>query len=233
LVIGSEQDYYYFGFVAPVTNNVYNRAVNKYLSGFDQPFLSVIAGSYTLPKLAVNKALSLAVRDWQVGAVLRYGSGLPIQVPSATTNLATYTFQSTLVDRVPGVPLFTHDLNCHCFDPNATFVLNPAAWVNPPLGQFGTAAAYYSDYRQQRRPMENLSLARNFRFKERFNLQIRAEFTNIFNRTEMNNPTSTNAFATQTRNSATGQTTAGFGWINTASVYSLPRQGTLVARFTF
>ena len=232
LVIGSEQDYNYFGFVAPVTNNVYNRNVNKYLSGFDQPFLSVIAGSYTTPKLAVNKALSLAVRDWQIGAVLRYGSGLPIQVPAATTNLATYAFQSTLVDRVPGVPLFTQDLNCHCFDPNKTFVLNPAAWTNPPLGQFGTAAAYYNDYRQQRRPMENISLARNFRFKERFNLQIRAEFTNIFNRTEMNNPTSTNAFATQTRN-GTGQTTAGFGWINTASVYSLPRQGTLVARFQF
>jgi len=232
LVIGSEQDYNYFGFVAPVTNNVYNRSVNKYLSGFDQPFLSVIAGSYTLPKLSVNKALSFAARDWQIGAVLRYGSGLPIQVPSATTNIATYTFQSTLVDRVPGVPAFTQNLNCHCFDPNKTFVLNPAAWVNPPLGQWGTAAAYYNDYRQQRRPGENISLARNFRVKERFNLQIRAEFTNIFNRTEMNNPTSTNAFATQTRNS-TGGTTAGFGWINTASVYSLPRQGTLVARFTF
>ena len=231
LVIGSEQDYNYFGFVAPATNNVYNRDVNKYLSGFDQPFLSVIAGSYTLPKLSGNKALSWAVRDWQLGAVLRYGSGLPIQVPAATTSLATYTFQNTFVDPVPGVPLFTHDLNCHCFDPNSNFVLNPAAWTNPPLGQFGTAAAYYNDYRQQRRPSESMSLARNFRIKERANLQIRAEFTNIFNRTEVNNPTSTNAFATQTTKG--GQTTAGFGWINTATVFSLPRQGQLVARFQF
>jgi hypothetical protein len=241
-VIGSEQDYNYFGFVAPATNNVFNRQVNKYLSGYDQPLLSVIAVNYTTPKLAGsgwlgNKALSLAARDWQVGAVLRYGSGLPIQVPAATTNLATYTGQSTFVNRVPGVPVFTHDLNCHCFDPNATFVLNPAAWSNPPVGQFGTAAAYYNDYRYQRRPTESVSLARNFRFKERFNVQIRAEFTNIFNRAEPNNPTATNAFATPTR-SGNGNTAGGFGAIITnpttgAVTFAQPRQGTLVARFQF
>ncbi|MBV9504904.1 MAG: carboxypeptidase regulatory-like domain-containing protein [Acidobacteriia bacterium] len=239
-VIGSEQDYNYFGFIAPATNDVYNRRNNKYLSGYDQPFLSVIAATYTTPKLKASGLLklpSVAARDWQIGAVLRYGSGLPIQVPQATTNLTTYTGQSTFVDRVSGVPLFTQDLNCHCFDPNKTFVLNPAAWVNPPVGQFGTAAAYYSDYRYQRRPVENMSLARNIRFKERFNLQIRAEFTNIFNRTEPNNPTATNAFATQTR-SLNGNTAGGFGSIITntttgAVTFAGPRQGTLVARFQF
>jgi hypothetical protein len=231
LVIGSEQDYNYFGFVAPATNDVNNRPVNKYLSGYDQPLLSVIAASYTTPTIKGNKVLSLIARDWQIGTVLRYGSGLPIQVPIATTSLSTYTFQNTFVNRVPGVPLFTHDLNCHCFDPNTTFVLNPAAWSNPPLGQFGTAAAYYNDYRQQRRPGENLSLARNFRIRERVNFQIRGEFTNFMNRAEMNNPTSGNAFATQTTRA--GQNTAGFGWINTATVFSAPRQGQLVARVTF
>jgi len=168
---------------------------------------------------------------------LRYGSGLPIQVPAATTNLATYTGQSTFVNRVPGQPLYTHDLNCHCFDPNTTYVLNPNAWQNPPVGQFGTAAAYYNDYRYERRPVENMSLARNFRFKERFNLQIRAEFTNIFNRTEPNNPLVTNAFATPTH-SANGNTSGGFGAIITnaatgAVTFASPRQGTLVARFQF
>ncbi len=241
-VIGSEQDYNYFGFIAPATNDVYNRRNNKYLSGYDQPFLSVIAATYTTPRLSGsgiigNKAVSWVARDWQIGAVLRYASGLPIQVPAATTNLATYTGQSTFVDRVPGVSPFKQDVNCHCFDPNTTFVLNSAAWTNPPVGQFGTAAAYYSDYRYQRRPVENMSLARNFRFKERFNFQIRAEFTNIFNRTEPNNPTANNAFATPTR-AQNGNTAGGFGAIITnpatgAVTFSGPRQGTLVARFQF
>src|SRR6185312_15828198 len=120
----------------------------------------------------------------------------PIPSPTSTNSLATYLYQSTLFNRNPGVPLFTQDLNCHCFDPSKTFVLNPAAWSNPDPGQWGTAAAYYSDFRYQRRPVENLSLARVFRIKERASLQIRAEFTNIFNRTEINNPVATNPLAT-------------------------------------
>jgi hypothetical protein len=79
--------------------------------------------------------------------------------------------------------------------------------------------------------VESLSLARVFRIKERASLQLRAEFTNVFNRTEPNNPTASNAGATQTRNPA-GQTTAGFGYINTNTT-GTPRQGQLVARFQF
>ena len=67
---------------------------------------------------------------------------------------------------MPGVPLYTVDLNCHCYDPNKTFALNPAAWADPPAGQFGTSAAYYSDYRTQRRPQENMNLGRTWRIKE-------------------------------------------------------------------
>jgi hypothetical protein len=132
---------------------------------------------------------------------------------------------------VPDVPLFTQDLNCHCFNPNTAFVLNPAAWTQPAAGQFGSAAAYYNDYRYQRRPVENLSLGRTFRITERANVSLRMEFTNVLNRTQMNNPTSTNSLATQTTKA--GQATAGFGWINTATVFSAPRQGSVVARFQF
>ena len=80
--------------------------------------------------------------------------------------------------------------------------------------------------------MENFNLGRTFRIRERANLNIRAEFTNVFNRTEVNSPTSTNAGATQTRN-ATGQTTGGLGWINTTSVAAPSRAGTIIARFQF
>ncbi|MBV8903726.1 MAG: hypothetical protein JOZ22_08825 [Acidobacteriia bacterium] len=47
----------------------------------------------------------------------------------------------------------------------------------------------------------------------------------------MANPTATNALATQNANN--GQTTAGFGYINTGTTFSAPRQGQLVARFQF
>ena len=57
----------------------------------------------------------------------------------------------------------------------------------------------------------------------------------------MPNPASTNFAATKTTNAATGALTGGFGFINPAGIAGArvndgpqpPRQGTLVARFTF
>jgi hypothetical protein len=237
LTMGAESE----GTGGGVVNDVFNRQNSKYLSQFDQPLVSFIAVNYTVPKFGGNggmasKGLSWLARDWTLGALLQYRSGLPIQSPTATAPALTATagpfFQGTFMNRVPGQPLFTQDLNCHCFDPSTTFVLNKDAWVNPPAGQFGTSAAYYSDYRYQRRPTENLNFGRTFRFRERMSLNIRAEFSNIFNRTEVSNPTSSNALLTQAKNAA-GQTTGGFGFVNTSTVFALPRQGTIVARFTF
>jgi hypothetical protein len=185
-----------------------------------------------------GKALSWLGRDWTFGTLLQYRSGLPILVPAATSMTATGApfFQGTFMNRVPGQPLFTQDLNCHCFDPAKTFVLNPAAWVNPAPGQFSYSAAYYNDYRYQRRPTENFSFGRTFRIKESRTLNIRAEFTNIFNRTQLANPTATNATTAQVRanpSDPNSATTGGFGYVNTVTASGLPRQGTIVARFTF
>jgi hypothetical protein len=220
-------------------NDPFNRVNQKAISVYDQPFQFVFSGSYTTPGLGqgsgLKKALSWGMKDWQIGTLLRYASGVPILVPQATTNLATYLFQGTVMNRVPGEPLFTQDLNCHCFDPNTTFVLNPKAWVNPPQGLYGVSAAYYNDYRDRRRPAESVSLAREFHLKEKMSLQVRAEFTNMFNRTVLNTATSTNALATQTRkvaNDPNSQSTAGFGYINNANTTG-QRQGQMVARFTF
>jgi hypothetical protein len=239
LALGAEDNNNYTASAPPFINDVFNRKNSKTFSGYDQPNQLVFAGNYTTPRVLKGssngfvRALSWAAADWTWGGLLRYGSGFPLRIPTATTGLNQLIFQNTLTERVPNVPLFTADLNCHCFDPNKTFVLNPAAWVNPPVGKFAAASAYYDDYRQQRRPRESMSIARNFRFRERMSLMIRAEFSNIFNRTQVQDPTSTNAFATQTKNSATGLNSAGFGWINTATVDSPARQGTLVARFSF
>ncbi len=219
-------------------NDVFNRANQKYLSSFDQPQVFNIALNYTAPKLqfaggTAGKAASWAVRDWTLGVFLAYASGLPIAAPAATqtTPLANLLFRGTFQNRVAGQPLYLQDLNCHCFDPNKEFVLNPAAWSTPAEGTFGTSAAYYTDYRFQRRPQENVAVGRTFRFHERASLNVRAEFSNIFNRAQAPNPTT--AITTQTRNAA-GAPTAGFGFVNTSTVgATTPRQGTIVARVTF
>ncbi|HEV3334318.1 MAG TPA: TonB-dependent receptor [Bryobacteraceae bacterium] len=233
-----------------VVNDIANHGINKYISLYDQPFLFNISITYITPKISGNKILSYIARDWTYGAFLQYSSGFPIQVPFANNNLNSALFAAipgvpvigtgTFANRVPGQPLFNVDPNCHCYDPNTTFLLNPNAWVDPAPGQFGTSAAYYSDYRTQRRPGEDMNLGRTWRFKERATLNIRFELTNVFNRAYWGNPTSTNAKATQTITKSgptAGNAASGFGFMNTLTPgftgASVPRNGTLIARFTF
>jgi hypothetical protein len=230
-----------------VVNDPNNRNLDKYLSEYDQPFVLNISVTYVTPKInGGNKILSYIARDWTYGAFLSYSSGMPIQVPFANNNLNSDIFAATpggvtgttgtFADRVPGVPLFTVDPNCHCYDPNKTFLLNPAAWTNPQPGQFGYSAAYYSDYREQRRPSENMNLGRTWRFKERMAFNMRIEFYNIFNRAYWGNPSASNFQATQSHQ-PNGNAASGFGFMNTLTPgftgAAQPRNGTLVARFTF
>jgi hypothetical protein len=229
-----------------VVNNVFDRNQNKYISRYDQPYALNMALNYTTPKVGFNKWVSLAVQNWTLGAFLQYASGFPLQVPNATTSLNNILFQgASFANRVPGQPLFTVDLNCHCYDPNKTLVLNPNAWTDPAPGTFGSSAAYYSDYRSQRRPMENLNFGRTFRIGgegSKKTINLRMEFTNIFNRAYWSDPSGaslTNATLKPTTNQF-GNYTAGFGFMTTTGVTAfgttanlLPRQGVLVGRFTF
>ncbi len=233
---------------------------SKTYQSTDQPFLFNANILYTIPNLLENhnKLLQYAVRDWQFGAFLQYGSGFlltPPAVTGITNNLTSQNGTISRMLRVPGQPLYLKDLNCHCINPYSDQVLNPAAWVNPGPGQWGENAMY-GDFRGQRIPMENFNIGRNFRVNERVNLQIRAEFVNIFNRTYLGYPNT--SFAPVSRNQA-GQITGGFGTINDvlavdalprypsvsnnitstisgclgAGICGQPRTGTLIARFTF
>jgi hypothetical protein len=223
--------------ISRTTIDVQDRPSAKGISSNSRPFISGLGFNYMVPQLKLGKVVSTALRDWTFGGFIQYTSGLPIAPPAANANptMNNLTFQNTVQNRVPGEPLFTKDLNCHCFDPHTTFVLNPKAWTNPAAGTFGSGT-YYNDYRQQRRPTENLAVGRIFRFGEKARLNTRIEFTNVFNRTFMNNPTSTNPQAVQTRvspNDPSSPTTGGFGYIDTSSVNLAPRQGQIVARFEF
>jgi len=235
LQLGAE-DYTGLGLI----NDVFNRNDNKQLSASSRPNWMALAFNYSLPKWGPNHVLQYVVKDWMLGAVLQYGSGLPIPTPANISNNNTSTLlRGTWATRVPGQPLFLKDLNCHCFDPSTTIVLNPAAWTDTPNGQFSPSAAYYDDFRYQRRPSELASFGRTFHIKERATFQIRAEFNNIFNRTLFLNTTAgTYVNPSTTRNAAIlrapdGRYTSGFGTINTTGVVSGERQGTLVGRIQF
>ena len=132
------------------------------------------------------------------------------------------------------------DINCHCFDPEKTIVLNPNAWEAVPDGQWAAQTQTLPNFRRSRVPNEAANVARTFRFghENRYSLQVRVEFQNIFNRSflplpqisglNFTNPTYTK--------SSDGRYTSGFGTfgnLRTANQLGVPRAGQFIARFSF
>jgi len=246
----------------PLINDVFNKSLDKQISGFSVPQELIIAFNYQTPKVdlssAGGKALSWLARDWTIGGVLRYQSGQILQTPFSSNNLlanlargpgnnpALWGGGYTFMDRVPGQPLFLVNPNSH-FDPTTQLVLNPNAWVEPPYGTFGASAPYFNDFRWQRQPAESMAFGRIFRIKERAQLQVRAEFQNIFNRLFYQAPADGAPFgfpftsvATPTLHGNPGGTLSqGFGYVNWVNgglpAYggAQPRSGQIVARFIF
>ena len=222
--------------------DVENRKLFKSLSSNSRPLISGLNLNYSVPTWRTNQFVSYALKDWTIGGFFQYASATPFAAPAATTTpgLGNLVFQNTFQTRVPGQPLFTKDLNCHCFDPNTDFVLNPNAWTNPTAGQFGSGT-FYGDFRRQRHPFENIAFGRDFRVMEKVKLNVRVEMTNVFNRAYINDPTAANPAAVQTRLTGASQTTAGYGFINNSTLNQgtfatgggQPRQGQMVARLTF
>jgi hypothetical protein len=242
---------------------------HKQLQSTDQPYQFNVSAVYTTPKarfLDKWKSANWVIKDWQVGVSATYGSGALLTPPATTT---TNNLGTSQMLRVPGQPLYLKDLNCHCINPWTDQVLNPLAWTNPTAtgapdyttnnsggsvnGVFGPQT-FYTDFRGPRHPIENFNFGRNFRIKERMNFQIRAEFTNAFNRTFLGSPYTVTPFGQgpisprlAVGRNGSGQINYGFGTIPNATFsagggggfatlannLSLPRQGTLIARFTF
>ena len=234
----------------PIYNDIFNYGINKQLNQLVPPSAAVISGFYTTPKFSADsggmKALSVLTRDWQLGWVLRYQNGALIQTPYSNNqlNLQLERNAQTFWNRVPGVNPLLVNPNCGCFNPQTTLLLNPNAWTDAPGGTFGVSAPFYNNYRWQRQPAESMSFGRNFRVgKEgKYNLFIRAEFQNIFNRLFLSIPATGTAIgsATVASNPATppiqagGVYTGGYGFIPTVGgAGDTPRSGQLVARFTF
>ena len=247
----------------PLINDVFNKDLDKQISGFSQPQTMIISFNYTTPRLRSDKsglkALSWLLRDWSYSGVLRYQSGQLLQTPPSANGLldnlargpsnnpALWGGGYTFLNRVAGQPLFLVDPNSK-FDPTTTLALNPKAWVEPAYGTFGASAPYFNDFRWQRQPSESMAFGRLFDIgKEgRYKLQIRAEFQNIFNRLFYSLPSDGSAFGQapvfttsptgrgNSVNGTPGFLSSGFGYANWVNGGSaLPRSGQIVARFSF
>lgn len=254
-------------------SDVFNRQLSKTHSANDRPQALRFTVQYQVPNLqksglafVSNKYASKILSDWGVGVFMSYQSAPMLARPTSNGTLPISQF----LGRGPGGAQLKRnadgsymnpwsvdwtdndgnhrtdpiDINCHCFDPTKNQVINPLAWENIPNGQWGADQTAMRFFRGTRLPDENANLARNFRIKERVNLNIRVEFNNIFNRMRLPNPTTVAAagaapinFAVAPTKFTTGANTGlysgGFGTYSVLSGLLGQRNGTFVARLTF
>jgi len=252
------------GFNRPQAQNFFNQGASEWELQQIPPFNLNFNFVYTVQKASFLPKIANAItQDWQVGWFSNYQSGAFLTPPSSPT----LNFNPSEDIRVPGVPLYTSGVNINnlsTYNPYTTQVLNPAAWQACPSNANCTSAALvtspfgppavvgttlYRDFRGPRTPGENANIGRNFKVHhgdKTYNLYIRAEFVNIFNRTLMPPPSTANPQNPVFKGAGNGTIlTGGFGVIDaylaTNTTYAAapgtnqlqPRTGTLIARFTF
>jgi hypothetical protein len=247
--------------------DIFNHSIGKDLVGANPPQTLHIAFEYRVPRykgslpVIGNKVVSYVLADWALSSALYYQSAGYLGRP---LNGATNPISLWLGRGPGGAQLLKNpdgsymnpwsvnwtdlsgvhhtdplDINCHCFDPAKTVVLNPAAWQTIPDATWTADTSTYSFFRGARHPMEAMNFARNFVIMEKYTLQIRMELQNVFNRVQLPNPAT--AFspanvATSYQTAPNGNYIGGFGTLGNSTVAAYlgtPRTGQLVARFTF
>jgi len=154
------------------TSDPFNFASDKGDADLDRRHTFVGNVVYVLPNFrSWGKAAEFALGDWQFNAIASYFGATPIDITTGANTLGT----ASAVGQRPnytGAPLY---LNTG----DSTLHLNPAAFARPAPGQLGTLGK--GAVRGTAITNIDFSMAKNWRYRERYGFQFRAEFFNVFN----------------------------------------------------
>jgi hypothetical protein len=166
--------------VGDTMRDYYNQRVDRSISAHDLPQSFVNALVYEMPIGKGRKFLAdmhpvanAIVGGWQVSSIVRFGSGLPLGFTAPNT-LANYGFQ---VQR-PNVA----DLKSAAVEnPNPDKWFNQAAFTRPGTFEMGNMTRWAPNIRFGPTNHADVAILKNFRFKERYKVQFRAEMFNMTN----------------------------------------------------
>jgi hypothetical protein len=144
-------------------------------AGFDRTRVFNLNTTYVLPDFVKEGALKYVTNGWQWGTVWKWWSGTPLDV--------TMTGQSgnfvgvVRPDLVAGQPIYaSHSGHLNWFNPNA--FAEPAIGSVGDIGRNAFTGPGINNW--------DMSLFKNFQFKEHMSLQLRFEVYNVFNHTQPN-----------------------------------------------
>jgi hypothetical protein len=187
------------------TQDFYNSKAERSLALNDYPQTLTLSYEYHLPfgpgKKFANQggAMGRVVGGWEIAGFHSYQSGPPSIIASGSNPLTPYSGPNSFLTRPnvePGVPKRSAAYLEGKWNPNGGVVNgvdygavnNVAAWSNPSSNTLnpwtlGDAPATDGSVRGFGWLDEDISLIKKTQIKERLNVEFRADFLNIFNRT--------------------------------------------------
>ena len=154
-------------------------------ASFDIRHAGVIQATYDLPfglgySPDAHPWLSRLLGNWQLSAIETIQSGLPF------TPQLSYNPSNDGDTRNPVRPSINPNFSGHIIQRGPAQYFNPNAFIQPLPGTYGNAGR---NILQGPNLVEtDFSVSRRFSFSERFALQFRSEFFNLFNHTNFNTP---------------------------------------------
>lgn len=174
----------------------WNRQLGRGEIDYSHPHRLVATGSYQVPAGAGwNPALRAVAGGWNFSGIYTYESGNALTVFNGVTDARDYE---------PNMPNLIGDPNGAGADRSFTRWFNTAAFAAPPQDVKGNAGPGII-----RGPGLNnfdLSVSKNFRVAEHWNVQFRGDFLNALNHTQWSGVNTTFSDAADTR----------FGWVTGA-----------------
>jgi hypothetical protein len=156
-----------------------NLQLERAVSRLDRTHVFVASYVYEVPTFHSGFASSgigkQLLSGWEIAGITTAQTGLPLNrvVQGATSVPARGTRPDIVSDPSENIPV----------NPNGgiPYGFNPFAFRNTLSGQIGNSPR--SPFRFPSQFFTDLNLTKNFNFTERYKLQFRAEFFNIFNKT--------------------------------------------------
>jgi len=179
----------------------YNLGLEKAIADFDVPHAVKAYASYDLPfgrgrtfASAMPRAADAILGGWSVSFIVNYFSGTPVGFGAGSVPLNQGWNGGPNRINIAAGPLVRGD-----FDKNAFNFADTAAASNTYLNKsvfsdarplsLGTSAPFYTQARTFGTINEDIGLQKVHRITERVRFQIRAEFLNAFNRSQLGAPT--------------------------------------------
>jgi hypothetical protein len=176
-------------FGAPGPQDTYNRGVEKGLAPYDIPRALVVSATYALPwgpgrPFLHQGAISQVLGGWAVAGIMNYDSGIPLAVgapdnlPIANGRLGSDYLGGAISKGVSrGDTVIENGLSGQA----GTVVLNRAAFGFPAPFTFGNTYIL-PNVRALGYASESLSLFKRETFRERYQVELRLDAFNAFNR---------------------------------------------------